>query len=55
MEWENVATDTWRLRVPGGWLYRFQESMCFVPSTDQGVTDARRWQDAQRAIGQPCM
>jgi hypothetical protein len=39
-QWENVTNlysgDTWRLRVPGGWLYRFQPNygnptMSFVP------------------------
>lgn len=36
-EWESVATGTFRLRVPGGWLYRFEQygpnipTLAFVP------------------------
>ena len=34
--WEKVidcwSDDTWRLKVPGGWIYRYQElSLVFVP------------------------
>jgi len=44
MAWESVAEGTYRLQVPGGWLYRYRWSdsggvaMCFVPSP--GVTGA---------------
>lgn len=34
-KWEEVAYETWRLKVPGGWLYRYREfgnpTMAFVP------------------------
>lgn len=35
-QWEEVADCTHRLRVPGGWLYRYKYggffSLAFVPS-----------------------
>ena len=36
-KWEFVALDTFRLRVPGGWLYRYSPNdemftMSFVPN-----------------------
>jgi hypothetical protein len=30
-QWEDVASFTKRLRVPGGWLYRSDGSLAFVP------------------------
>ena len=32
-EWERLDEwgDTRRMRVPGGWLYRYADAMCFVP------------------------
>lgn len=30
-EWEEVASGTYRLAVPGGWLYRFRNSIVSVP------------------------
>jgi hypothetical protein len=36
-QWEDVAYNTRRLKVPGGWLYHYANyasndgSMCFVP------------------------
>lgn len=33
--WERVADGTYRLEVPGGWLYRYDTigklGLCFVP------------------------
>ena len=32
-EWERVDADTYRLAVPGGWLYRYRiAGICFVPN-----------------------
>jgi len=28
--WEEVALDTYRLAVPGGWIYRHQAMLVFV-------------------------
>jgi len=36
--WESVSSSTYtfRLKVPGGWLYRFMgEGLCFVPDPDR--------------------
>ena len=30
-----LADSTHRLKVPGGWLYRYVESLVFVPSPDE--------------------
>jgi hypothetical protein len=49
-QWREVTDSTYRLRVPGGWLYRYElfesisdegpydfkgVAMCFVPLTDE--------------------
>ena len=26
-----VVYNTWRMAVPGGWIYRYTDSMVFVP------------------------
>jgi hypothetical protein len=31
-KWEEVAENTWRLGVEGGWLYRVGASLAFVPT-----------------------
>ena len=32
VKWEDVGPiHTWRLKVEGGYLYRYRESLCFVP------------------------
>lgn len=33
--WERVDTWTFRLTVPGGWIYRHKESLCFVPREEE--------------------
>jgi hypothetical protein len=40
-EWEIVADDTDRLKVPGGWLYRViggrqAMALCIVPDEEEG-------------------
>jgi hypothetical protein len=33
--WEQVASDTYRLPVPGGWLYTLgRDTLVFVPALD---------------------
>ena len=38
-DWQFVAQETWRLRVPGGWLYQVRDdkapgiAVAFVPNT----------------------
>lgn len=32
MKWELVTDDTFRLKVPGGWLYRYDTYTPFEPS-----------------------
>jgi hypothetical protein len=34
---EMVGRDVWRLPVPGGWLYRWDDSATFVPATAPAV------------------
>ncbi len=43
-EWETVTThpDTYRLKVEGGWLYRFASAMEFVPASDPNARAAPR-------------
>lgn len=33
MEWEQVAENTFRLPVPGGWIYRYGTAIVFVADT----------------------
>ncbi len=33
-DWETVASGTCRLKVEGGWLYRHNYGMAFVPTKD---------------------
>ena len=48
MIWEFVATATWRLRVPGGWLYRVDVGpLTFVADGDDAVFRIRSLQRGQ--------
>lgn len=31
-EWKLICYNTYRLNVEGGWLYRYNNSLCFAPS-----------------------
>ncbi len=37
--WEEITWSTYRLQVPGGWLYRYERgyevAMCFLPGAGE--------------------
>lgn len=41
-EWEEVASDTFRIVVPGGWLYANRENDTFAFVPDPAARDAER-------------